>query len=220
MAPMSNEERFEHIWYHFKWHIIAILLCIFTVVSISVTMISNQKDSIIGGGLLNVSATETGTTFLTDNYLYTNGYSSKKHQATLYDPGITGMNSDDLNQNANFTISFMTMLGVKKLDYLILDEIALNYYKEQGLFMDLSAIFSADDLQSLASSLVYSDTYDKDGNALGKMYPIGICIDSLPFAENCIQSNSPVYLVFAGNAPHTDKLVNFYKYLCSWKPTS
>ena len=220
MTPMSNKERFDHIWYHFKWHIIAILLCIIAVVSIFVTMIGNHKDSVIGGGLLNVSTTETGTAFLTDNYLYAEGYSRKKYQATLYAPGIVGMDSDELNQNANFTISFMTMLGAKKFDYLILDEAAMNYYKEQGLFMNLASIFSADELQNLSSSLVHSDTYDEDGNALGQMYPIGICIDSLPFAKNCIESDSPVYLVFAGNAPHSDRLVDFYKYLCSWKPTS
>lgn len=220
MAPMSNKERLDHIWYHFKWHIIAILICIIAAISLFVTMIGNQKESVIGGGLLNVSATEAGTVFLTDNYLYAEGYNNKKYQATLYAPGIVGMDSDELNQNPNFTISFMTMLGAKEFDYLILDEVAMNHYKEQGLFMDLSSIFSGNELQSLECSLVYSDTYDEDGNALEKMYPIGICIDSLPFAENCIESNSPIYLVFAGNAPNSDRLVDFYKYLCSWKPTS
>ena len=220
MAPMSNKERFDHIWYHFRWYIVAILLCIIAVVSIFVTMIGNQKDSVIGGGLLNVSATEAGATFLTDNYLYTEGYDNKKYQATLYVPNIVGMDDDALKQNADFTISFMTMLGAKEFDYLILDEVAMNYYKEQGLFMDLSSIFSADELQNLEYSLAYSDTYDEDGNALGQMYPIGICIDSLSFTENCIESHSPIYLVFAGNAPHSDKLVDFYKYLCAWKPTS
>ena len=220
MAPMSAQERFDHIWYHFKWHILAILLCIIAVASILITMISNRKDIVIGGGLLNVSTTEVGTIFLTDNYLYTEGYDNKKHQATLYIPSIVGMDSEELKQNANFTISFMTMLGAKEFDYLILDEVAMNYYREQGLFKNLSSIFSEDELQNLEHSLAYTDTYDEYGNALGQVYPIAICIDSLSFAENCIESKSPVYLVFASNAPHADRLVDFYKYLCAWEPTS
>lgn len=220
MLDMTAREKAEHIWYHFKWYIIAMLVCMIATISLISTMAINHRNTVFGGGLINVSVSDTGTAFLTEDYLQATNSNNKKYQATLYAPGIIGMDDAGLTQNASFTISFMTMLGAKEFDYLILDEAALNHYKEQGLFMNLRTLFSDAELQNMEQLLVYSDTYDEDGNALGQLYPVGICIEDLPFTENCLNSTSDVYLVFAGNAPHTDRLVAFYNYLCSWNPAS
>lgn len=218
MADMTAGEKAAHIWYCFKWHIIVTCLCLATAVSLITTMVGNHKETVIGGGLLNISVSETGATFLMKDYLQFTGHSGSKYQVTLYSPGISGMDEAGLLQNSDFTIYFMTMLGAKEFDYLILDETAFNYYSEQGLFLDLRTVFSSAELQNMESLCVFPDMCDEDGNTSEQMYPVGICIDSLPFVETCVGSATSVYLVFAANAPHPDKLADFYRYLCAWKP--
>lgn len=219
LRAMTPKQRIEHIWYYFKWHIIIFLGCIIAAASLISSMLA-QKESVLGGGFINISVSESGVEYLADEYLQVMEYNAKKQEVFLYDSGMTGMSADQMMQNPNLTISFMTMIGAKKFDYLLMDEVALNHYKEQGLFMDLHSVFSADFLQSNEHLLIYSDTYDEDGNALGQLYPVGICIDAIPFATEHIESDAPVYLAFARNAVHPEKLAGFYDYLCSWKPGS
>lgn len=220
LQAMTPKQRVEHIWYHFKWHILAVICCIAVVISLCVDIAKGNQQELLGGGILNITLSDSGADFLTEAYLQSFGYKTNQYEVMLYDPGLTGMDSAAIEQNPSFTMSFMTMIGAKKLDFLIMDETAMNYYLPQGLFMDLRSIFNSEELQEMSDLLTYSDSYDEDGNALSQFYPVGICIDSLPFTSACTEAEAPVYLLFVRNAPHPDKLDDFYNYLLSWKSVS
>ena len=210
MASMSTQEKINHIWYHFKWYIIAIIIGTILLISLVVSIVSSAKHDLLGGGIINVSISDAGSQFLSGDYIESQGYDTSRNQVILYNPGLTNMTAEQLKQNANFTISFMTMIGAQELDFLIVDQVALKYYMDQGLYMNLQEVFSEAQLQCLDSYLVYGSSIS------GKSYPVGICIDHLAFTADCIESDSPVYLLFIGNAKHTDQLSGFYDYLCSW----
>ena len=216
MTPMSPRQRFDHIWYHFKWHLIAIVACITAATSLTVSVINGTKPFILGGGIVNVSISADGTTYLTDQYLAAMGTDKKHHQISLFDSGISETNAAELELNSSFTTTFMTLLGAKKFDYLIMDKPTATYYMEQGLFMDLHSIFNIDELQSMESLLLYANIYNEDGITTGEMYPVGICIDALHFTSECITPSEGIYILFAENAPHKDQLHMLYDYLCAW----
>lgn len=220
MEPMSARQRMEHILYHFKWHLLAIVACIIVAISLIFSIVDGSKPFMLGGGTVNASLSEEGTIYLTDNYLSAMGSSSKKHQISFFDSGLTGLDAAQIDQNPNFTMTFMTMVGAEKFDYIIMDEVAMTYYMEQGLFMDLHDVFTQEELLSLDTLIAYANIYDENGVNTGETYPVGICIDALSFTTECVQPSENVYLLFAKNAPHKDQLHSLYDYLCSWTPDS
>lgn len=210
---MTRQERINHIWYYFKWHIVAVAICIIAIISLSINIIQSSKNDVLGGAILNVSISEEGTTYLNDNYLQFCGYKKSKNQVFIFNSGIKNLSADELQLNPDFTMAFTTMLGAKKLDFLIMDKPVMDYYIAQNYYMDLRQIFTTDELQALSENLIYTDiTID----GIIQPIPIAICIDELPFTVNCIQSSQSVYLLFSRNAPNKNQLKSFYDYLCSW----
>lgn len=213
LSSMSHQERREHIWYHFKWHIVAALVGVIALTSLFLSILSGSKQDILGGGFINVTVSETGLEYLTSEYLQLNDCKESKYEVFIYDSGLVGLTAEELQQNANFTISFITLIGAQELDFLIMDQTSMDYYIQQDLYLDLQNVFSAEDLQQLSPYLVYKSTEEE---GVSFTYPVGICIDNFSFTTKCIQAEQPVYLLFTKNSTRTDKLDDFYNYLCSW----
>ena len=109
------------------------------------------------------------------------------------------------------TMSAVALAGSHSLDYLLMDQIAMEFYMSQDIFMDLRTFFSEDELEALKDDLVYMQTREDD------MVPVALHIEDMPFAVDCIDLEDNIFLSFINNTRKKDVCRDFWEYLNNWE---
>ena len=169
----------------------------------------------MAGYLANITLSEDGSAYLKEDYLSHLGGSADSQTVVLSSTYFGG--EDYLtNMEANYNAALAPVLQVtaQEVDYMLLDEIALEFYLSKAFFMDLRQLLNEEELQQL--ELTYYQPVDIDEKPVGESYPVAVDITGTAFAQGCAKDAKKVYFVAVANGPNKDDIRNFWEYLNSW----
>lgn len=215
LKPMTFQQRVEHLWMYYKEY----LWCagvVLVALSLAVTVIINQtKDTVVSGIMANISIDQEGYNYLSEDYHQRlNGGDKKKIVELDY---IYFGDMEDLNNGYNSYYSAMTLtarVSGGQLDYMILDQFALEYYIGQEVYMDLREFFTEQELAQLEAQerVIYAM---QEGDT--ERWPIAVDITQIPFARDNIDSEGKVFFALSGNTQRPEMCRDAWEYIHAWK---
>ena len=215
MATLSWPERIDYLWTYYKWVIGVVILAV-VVISIIVSCIYHARlDTLFGGTCVNVEFTDEGDAYLSDDWFALLGGREGKEEVNyfstiLQDPDRT----TNTETNAAAAMSVIVLIGTQDLDYIIMDQIGMDYFGEREIFPSLEQVLSEQMLARMEDLLIYNT--DEAGNT----YPIAIDISEAAFIRNCAKNDGPVYIAFPGNTDRLALSEEFLEYILDWEPAA
>lgn len=215
LKPMTFGEKLEHIWTYYKEYMFVAVMLVIIVIAV-VSAIGNIGVEYYNCGVMcNVELSREGHAYLTDEFF----------EKRLGNPdGKTYLTAMTLDTN-EFTVqdtenryqSYMNVLGQvesKELDYMLVDEYSFSFYVDDRIYMDLSTLFSEEELAQLyeADRIVH---VREESEAAGT--PMGIDITDLPFARDCVLTEGKTYLIFIRNSTDPDICLKLWHHIQNWK---
>lgn len=212
LKPMSWRQKLDHIWTYYKEYLAVLAMIVFTVGMLISGAINKSKQVIMAGVLCNVSISQEGHTFLTDGYLAMVGGEEKKQVATL-DSLVFEITGDfnEVNQNYETAMAGMAMVSGQQVDYFLMDEYAMLYYLNQGMFLELEEFLTTEQLEQFAEDLIYLREETEE-----EKYAYALRITDLPFVKDCIRNEGEVYMAVAGNAPNLEGFRELWQQMLEW----
>ena len=216
LRPMSWRDRIDHIWTYYKEIILIGAVVIILVASILGNALKPRLEVRMSGYLANITLSENGSAYLKEDYLSHLGGSADS-QTVILNSTVFGGEGYLTSMEANYNAALAPVLQVtaQEVDYMLLDEVALEFYMNKAFFMDLRQLLNEEELKQL--ELTYYQPVDIDEKPVGESYPVAVDITGTAFAQGCAKDAKKVYFVAVANGPNKDDIRNFWEYLNSWK---
>ena len=216
LRPMSWRDRIDHIWTYYKEIILIGAVVIILVASILGNALKPRLEVRMSGYLANITLSEDGSAYLKEDYLSHLGGSADS-QTVILNSTVFGGEGYLTSMEANYNAALAPVLQVtaQEVDYMLLDEVALEFYMNKAFFMDLRQLLNEEELKQL--ELTYYQPVDIDEKPVGESYPVAVDITGTAFAQGCAKDAKKVYFVAVANGPNKDDIRNFWEYLNSWK---
>ena len=216
LRPMSWRDRIDHIWTYYKEIILIGAVVIILLASILGNALKPRLEVRMSGYLANITLSEDGSAYLKEDYLSHLGGSADS-QTVILNSTVFGGEGYLTSMEANYNAALAPVLQVtaQEVDYMLLDEVALEFYLNKAFFMDLRQLLNMEELKQL--ELTYYQPVDIDEKPVGGSYPVAVDITGTAFAQGCAKDAKKVYFVAVANGPNKDDIRNFWEYLNSWK---
>lgn len=212
MSGMTFTKKLDHLWTYYKWVLVIAVIAVIVICTVFSSIRNKQIETLFSGMLINVEVSEEGRAYLTDQWQAVLGEDPRKQKVDLtttffQDPST----SLSLELEAGSIIQVTALVAAKELDYMMLDDVGFDYYKDRTVFAPLEEIFSAEQLKQIEDRLKYhaDEEYGR--------YPIAIDISDIPFAADCLTGSENVYIAFPGNTGRTEQNSRFLDYLLNWE---
>lgn len=181
MSGMTFAKKLDHLWTYYKWVLVIAVIAVIVICTVFSSIRNKQIKTLYSGMLINVEVSEEGRAYLTDQWQAVLGEDSRKQKVDLtttffQDPSA----SLSLELDAGSIIQVTALVAAKELDYMMLDDVGFDYYKDRSIFAPLEEIFSAEQLNQIEDRLKYH-TSEENGR-----YPIAIDISDSQFATDCL----------------------------------
>lgn len=213
LKPMNWKQRIEHIFSYYEELVFVGAIVLAVVIFVGVSMSRNDKQAVFGGMFANVDINQVGYSYLTDGYMQTLGADRETQYIDLSSTAfkeVTKVSELDVSYNA--AMKAIAKIEEGTLDYLVMNEDAMEFYMTQYALMDLTEVFPADALSAIEDDLIY--IYLEKENI---RYPIAIEVTNMPFFKDCVDVSNPVYLGFTGDKEDSEEYRAFWVYLNSWE---
>ena len=216
LRPMSWRDHIDHIWTYYKEIILIGAVVIILLASILGNALKPRLEVRMSGYLANITLSEDGSAYLKEDYLSHLGGSADS-QTVILNSTVFGGEGYLTSREANYNAALAPVLQVtaQEVDYMLLDEVALEFYLNKAFFMDLRQLLNEEELKQL--ELTYYQPVDIDEKPVGGSYPVAVDITGTAFAQGCAKDAKKVYFVAVANGPNKDDIRNFWEYLNSWK---
>jgi hypothetical protein len=204
LGPMSWKDRMDHLWTYYKW-VAGLFILLLVFLNIGVTaMISAKTEILLSGVGINIPVSEEGIACLSSEYLLR--LEGHKRQTVQYMNEVLDFDNPVLGQETSYStvVKVSGLYTTGSLDYLLLDQKALDYYSTGDLFMDLNNLFSEEELAQLSISEIGG-------------VPMLMDLTGTWFADTYIADDGPYYLAFAQTTERTEACYNFWQYLATGK---
>ena len=213
LAPMTGRQRLEHLWEYYKW-VLVILAVVVMFGSMLVNMIIQKNTELVLGGVtVNITLSEQGRAVLQDGVLERFGTPGKRQEVTLSDRLLPDPQKPENYQMVTASSTWMTAnVMSKSLDYALLDQAGLDFFAGQGIFGNLTAQLTAEQMEALKEYIVMSP-----GTEEVPSYPVAIDISGLEFAKQCVTTADKVYIAFPGNTERVGRISAFLDYILNWR---
>ena len=213
LKPMSFTEKLDHLWTYYKEYLLIVFLVVL-VISVTVSStINKSKEILFRGMMVNISMSQQGYNYLTQDYLEALG-GDEAHQKVQMDYTNFTSLADPTSTEDNYSRSIVLLARVSGglLDCALIDQLALEFYMNQEVFGDLSTLFSQQELDEMGDRVIYAM---QEGETV--RWPVAIDVTNLEFFQDTAPENEKVYLILSGNQPNLEVCRNFWNYLHAWK---
>lgn len=212
LKPMTFRQKLVHIWTYYKSALV-VLLVIIMGYSLMCTIITNKSTKLLLGGIsVNVDLSDAAEDYLGDAYLKKIGTGKSgeavNFQETTLEALATTKNYEDNYYNL---MSIAAWGSAKKLDYMILDDIAMKELIREEALLDLREIFTQEELDAIGDMVVFL-TLDE-----GKV-PIAIQLTHTEFIKQNTKVKGVVCLAFSAATDREEACKAVYEYILAWKP--
>lgn len=214
IKPMTFSEKVDHIWTYYKEYIGLIGLLLFVSIGLVSSMITNiLTETVIAGTMINITCTQEAYDYISTEYEDHLGLTGMRNVRLEY-TYFQDMEANTDEQDYYAAMGVVAEVAAKKLDYMIIDELALSYYAGQEVFMDLSRVFTEEELAEFAEKdlLIYCMEEEEQ-----IPWPAALKINDLPYMQENLTSQGDVYLAFAGSSDKIKEIRAFWEYLKDWE---
>ena len=213
LKPMSWKQRIDHIWTYYKEYIGVFSLLIFVTVGLISSMISAQREQVITGIMVNITMTQEGFNYLSTDYAEYLDIGKDKDVKLEY-TSFGDLETSTSEQDYYASLSVVAEVSAKKLDYMILDKLAMVFYTGQEVYMDLSKVFTEEELAEFAEKelLIYCV---EEGDQ--ESWPAAIKINDLAYVQDTVTSEGDVYFALSGSSEKYEQLRNVWEYMKNWE---
>lgn len=209
LKDMTPKERLEHLWEYYKGVLVIVAIVVLSVAVTISAIISMGQELRLGGAMINVNMTADGYVMLQDGYFERIGGQEGKdlvelHNMQFRDPYTT----IDQTYALDVHESVISMISGKVLDYVMFDDVALEFFLDPEMLLDLRQLFSQEDLAALGGAVIWVQLGETE-----EMIPLAIDIRDTAFYQTHIESDQPVYLAFAITTPRKDTCRDLWQYI-------
>ena len=214
MKGMTFREKLDHLWTYYKEYLaMAAVLCLCVVACVAAYQ-NATKNIVCTSVYANVTMTPTGMYHLKDGFAKELGVDQKNDVVEVTTVNFSSLADPTSSENNYETAQLLTALVTAgRMDYALMDKMAMEFYIYQDVFLDLSEFFTAEELAELREQdmLVYYQAKYEDnyGNILDDLteepFPIAVKIQSTPFCQAEMHGKE-VYFAIGGNNPKLDKV--------------
>lgn len=209
LKRMNRRQQIEHLWEYYKW-VLGVLAGLVMLVMIITTGVRNANTEILlAGELININTYQEGHDYISTDY-FEKLQGIKGKQKIILNSGFLGDGSNpETAEGDYYTVTrSVAEMAAENLDYMILDEVALNRYLAEDMFLDLNQLFAPEELAQMEEELIYL-LYEETGVRV----PIAIRMNNTGYAKRFVESDKKIFIVFAANTPRKDACRAFWDYL-------
>lgn len=228
LKPMTFWEKVDHLWTYYKEYLFVVLLVVIVMAFTVTTLVNSNKKLLLSGMLINVSMTQTGYNYMTEDYHAYLGATPVWEVVQLDTTDFSSLEDPtSMEDNYNKSMLLMARVSGQMLDYALVDRMALEFYATQEVFLDLREFFTPEEMEALGERVIWMQPEPEEGMEAedyeeGELDPWVAAVDvsDLPFfRENCGEGET-VYFTMSGNDPDKEATRAFLEYLMAWNPTA
>jgi hypothetical protein len=211
LAQMSFREKVDHLWTYYKGFLWVLVAAAMLITLVCTGIINRNKNYVSSGVTVNVELSQDAIDYL--SALCQERHPDLKEGAFSLESSMMEDFEDTQDYEYNYGIlsGILTMAAAKDLDYMIMDKVSMELILKQGTFMDLTEIFTQDELTAFGD-IVISAREEEETEAR----PVVINITDLPFIKDNTDADGPVYIAFAASSPRKDACRQIWDDIVAW----
>ena len=209
---LPYEEKWRYLWKHQRaWPVMAFGALLAAAVFLGAVK-TLGKTTAMAGITVNLALSEAGSAWLTEDYRSVQGITSPKE--AVYLAGIRielQSEAGDARENYYAIRSLTTLCNTQEVDYLILDQVGFEVMLTRNVYLDLTKVFSPEELEKLGSRVISMETEDS-----AAPIPVALDISDCPFIQENADAGSAVYFTFVSGSPRTEQCTELLNWLMAW----
>lgn len=229
MKGMTFREKVDHLWTYYKEYAFAIIMALIIVGAVIVSLFTPVPTLVSSGTLVNVSLSLEGHDYLTDVF-YEQVLGSPDGKVALNTANYSNQDTvDAVDESYQAFMGVSAKVEAKELDYLLLDQVGLDFYGSEDMIMDLRRLLPQEELEQLFAEDRLRFAMSEEGDALkgteeedfslmhsNTYIPIAIDLTGTKFAQEAIQTQMPVYISFIDNTPNFETCQKLWEHIKNW----
>lgn len=212
MKPMSWKQRVDHIWTYYKEVILLALLGIVICVGFISSFIEANKVNLINGMMVNITMEQEGYNYLTQDFAKQVVTQDDEEVTLGYTEFLSMADPTSGEDNYYAAMTVIAEVSAKKLEYVIQDQLSLEFYLTQEVFMDLQEFFTPEELAQWEDKLVYG--YEED---TGRKWVAAVDISDIAYVQDNVTSEGPIYFSLGGSTEKMDMCRSMWEHILAWE---
>ena len=228
MKDMSFREKVDHLWTYYKEYLFLVLLAVVFAAFIVSMIVNSKKSTLLAGMMINISISQEGYNYMSQDYQDYLGADPKWEAVQLDYTNFSSL-ADPTSAEDNYNASLMLMARVsgQLLDYALMDQLALEFYMNQEVFLDLQDFFAEEELEAMGTRVWWAqpepeDGYDVEDYEEGELEAWVVAVDlaDMPFFQAHCPEEEHIYFAVSGNNPDKEAIRAFLEYVNNWQPAA
>lgn len=212
MKPMSWKQRVDHIWTYYKEVILLAVLGIVICVGFISSFIEANKVNLINGMMVNITMEQEGYNYLTQDFAKQVVTQDDEEVTLGYTEFLSMADPTSGEDNYYAAMTVIAEVSAKKLEYVIQDQLSLEFYLTQEVFMDLQEFFTPEELAQWEDKLVYG--YEED---TGRKWVAAVDISDIAYVQDNVTSEGPIYFSLGGSTEKMDMCRSMWEHILAWE---
>ncbi len=215
LKPMTWRQRVDHIWSYYKPHMVVALVILVAVVGTISMAFNAGKETLVSGIMVNISITPEGRNYLEKDYFADLGGNKNTQEIDLYYADFSAL-ENAVYEEEQYSAS-QVLVGLvtgAKLDYMLLDQFAMEFYIRQDVYFDLRDFFTEEELAELDAGKYVIYAMEEGTN---DRIPIAVDISRLEFVKENISAEEKTFFAISGNTPDLKMCRDVYERLQKWQ---
>ena len=215
MKPMTGKERAEHLWMYYSeylWIVGVVVILVGAVITSLFNLMT--KTTVVTGIMVNFTITQEGHNYLAEDYAEKIGAKEGRELVNLEYTVFDLMSDASASEQSYYAaMTVVAEVSAQKLDYILLDKPGMEFYITQSVYMDLREFFSPDEIAQFAAEdrLIYAQEEGSEDK-----WVVAVDITELPFVQDTITSEGPIYFALSGSAPHVEQCRGIWEHINAW----
>ena len=215
MKPMTGKERAEHLWMYYSEYL-WIVGVVVILVGAMITSVFNllTKETVVTGIMVNFTITQEGHNYLAEDYAEKIGAKEGRELVNLEYTVFDLMSDASASEQSYYAaMTVVAEVSAQKLDYILLDKAGMEFYITQSVYMDLREFFTPEEIAQFAAEerLIYAQEEGSEDK-----WVVAVDITELPFVQDTITSEGPIYFALSGSAQHVEQCHGIWEHINAW----
>ena len=171
-----------------------------------------NNDVLISGLSVNVAVDQAAVEEMNAHFRELLSQGEKYEKVLLSHTTLDSFSQANLRYKDNLHVltTITSLTEAKQLDYLLMDQLALEILIKQETLLDLRQFFTEEQLQEMSDRMIYVRSSEMD---VSESYPVAVDVTALPFILEKAQSPDKVYFGVAGKTPRIEAVRLVWAYL-------